>query len=73
MIEDNTGEQIIKVLDFGIAQLVKDDQGDIEHFVGTPKYCSPEQIKGDSLDNRSDIYSLALIMYFMLSELPTLN
>lgn len=68
VIEETTGKQIIKVLDFGIAKLVKDDKGDTEAFMGTPRYCSPEQIQGLDLDNRSDIYSLGMVMYFMLAK-----
>ncbi|MGI0482636.1 serine/threonine-protein kinase [Geminocystis sp. CENA526] len=68
IIEDDTGKQIIKVLDFGIAKLVKDDKGDTEAFMGTPRYCSPEQIQGLDLDNRSDIYSLGMVMYLMLAQ-----
>lgn len=68
IIEDDTGKQIIKVLDFGIAKLVKDDPIDTENFMGTPKYCSPEQLQGKDLDNRSDIYSLGMIMYLMLCK-----
>jgi serine/threonine-protein kinase len=68
VIEDITGKPIIKVLDFGIAKLVKDDKGDTEAFMGTPRYCSPEQIQGQDLDNRSDIYSLGMLMYFLLAK-----
>lgn len=68
LIEDTTGKQIIKVLDFGIAKLITDDKGDTEAFMGTPRYCSPEQIQGLDLDNRSDIYSLGMVMYFILAK-----
>jgi len=68
VIEDESGKQIVKVLDFGIAKLVKDDPNDTENFMGTPKYCSPEQLQGKDLDNRSDIYSLGMIMYLMLCK-----
>jgi eukaryotic-like serine/threonine-protein kinase len=59
----------VKVLDFGIALLRSDDSP--TGFMGTPAYCSPEQMEGKTLDNRSDIYSLGIMMFQMLSgELP---
>ena len=65
----------VKVLDFGIAKTVADDQGDhltkTGFVLGTPVYMSPEQLLGEKLDARSDIYSLAIIVYEMLSgKLP---
>lgn len=61
----------IKVLDFGIAKLMTDtemnqltQQGMI---VGTPYYMSPEQCRSEELDARSDIYSLGIILYEMLT------
>ncbi|HEX5734448.1 MAG TPA: bifunctional serine/threonine-protein kinase/formylglycine-generating enzyme family protein [Blastocatellia bacterium] len=61
----------IKVLDFGIAKLKTDtemnqltQQGMI---VGTPYYMSPEQCRSEELDARSDIYSLGIILYEMLT------
>jgi eukaryotic-like serine/threonine-protein kinase len=59
----------VKVLDFGIALLQSDDSP--TGFMGTPAYCSPEQMEGKVLDNRSDIYSLGIMMFQMLTgELP---
>jgi eukaryotic-like serine/threonine-protein kinase len=59
----------VKVLDFGIALLQSDDSP--AGFMGTPAYCSPEQMEGKVLDNRSDIYSLGILMFQMLTgELP---
>jgi serine/threonine protein kinase/formylglycine-generating enzyme required for sulfatase activity len=65
----------VKVLDFGIAKTVADDSADhltkTGFVLGTPVYMSPEQLLGDRLDGRSDIYSLAIIVYEMLSgKLP---
>jgi serine/threonine protein kinase len=68
-----------KVLDFGIAKLKEARLGDglrtaTGIIVGTPQYLSPEQAMGkrsEELDGRSDLYSLGLVMYQMLtSELP---
>lgn len=55
--------------DFGLAKLIKDDiqataSGNV---VGTPAYMSPEQLRGDSIDHRSDIYSAGIILYQMLT------
>ncbi len=66
--EEETGKSTIKVLDFGIAKLIKNEEGETESFVGTPRYCSPEQLLEKKLDNRSDIYSLGMVMYLMLSK-----
>lgn len=65
---ENAGEQAI-VVDFGIAKLL-DDSGDPQNdltrtgdIFGTPMYMSPEQGQGLRVDTRSDIYSLACMMY----------
>jgi serine/threonine protein kinase/lipoprotein NlpI len=61
----------VKVLDFGIAKPVDEDEMEnltkTGFVLGTPFYMSPEQISGDKLDARSDVYSLALIVYEMFS------
>ena len=61
----------VKVLDFGIAKTVADEGGDnltkTGFVLGTPVYMSPEQLMGENLDGRSDVYSLAIIAYEMLS------
>lgn len=59
----------VKVLDFG---LVKEIQGDskitrIDALVGSPSYMSPEQIRGGAIDQRSDIYSLGVVLYACLT------
>jgi eukaryotic-like serine/threonine-protein kinase len=60
------------ISDFGLARSV--DQGRLTRagaVVGTPDYLSPEQIRGDPVDGRSDIYALGIIFYEMLTgELP---
>jgi eukaryotic-like serine/threonine-protein kinase len=69
VIKDATLGELVKVLDFGIALLQSDDSP--TGFMGTPAYCSPEQMDGKTLDNRADIYSLGIMMFQMLTgELP---
>ncbi|HEU4389258.1 MAG TPA: SUMF1/EgtB/PvdO family nonheme iron enzyme [Blastocatellia bacterium] len=71
MITAKSGElDYVKVLDFGIAKLVTDRGENLTKtgfVLGTPLYMSPEQLCGEKLDVRSDIYSLAIIGYQMLS------
>lgn len=70
--EPTLGE-LIKILDFGIARLVQANATQTHSFMGTLAYCSPEQMEGKKLDNRSDIYSLGVMMYEMLTlEMPIL-
>lgn len=58
--------------DFGLAKLVsgQTDETPADHLVGTPVYMSPEQLRGDPVDQRSDIYSLGVILYEMLTGRP---
>jgi eukaryotic-like serine/threonine-protein kinase len=60
---------LVKVLDFGIAKLIGDEvqltQG--QQFIGTLVYCSPEQIGGDKIDFYSDIYSLGVLMFQLIT------
>jgi serine/threonine-protein kinase len=70
------GGDTVKVVDFGIAKAVGGDQAGQKVtktglVVGTPEFMSPEQLSGDALDGRSDLYSLALVFYRMLiGKLP---
>jgi serine/threonine protein kinase len=60
----------IKVTDFGLATLMDDSRGRITQtgaYLGTPEYSSPEQCEGGEVDGRSDIYSLGVVLYEMLS------
>ena len=67
------GMHVCKVLDFGIAGACDEpSRGRLERVevFGTPAYMSPEQISGDSVDHRSDLYSLGVILYEMVAGFP---
>ncbi|AFY47351.1 serine/threonine protein kinase [Nostoc sp. PCC 7524] len=61
--------QLVKVLDFGIAKFLNyaATLSTNKGFHGTLPYCSPEQLEGEKLDSRSDIYSLGVMMFEMLT------
>ena len=60
---------ICKILDFGIAQIHDPEQGEAQKsFMGTLKYSSPEQLAEGELKITSDIYSLGVVMYEMLTQ-----
>ena len=56
-----------KITDFGIAKLNLAHLTLPGHVLGTPAYMSPEQLNGDPLDGRSDLFSLGVILYNMVS------
>ena len=58
---------IVKVLDFGIARALTMPSLTLTGFVGSPYYISPEQAKGEQVDIRSDIYSLGVVLFEMLT------
>ncbi|MDX2240867.1 MAG: serine/threonine-protein kinase [Leptolyngbyaceae cyanobacterium bins.302] len=60
--------ELVKVLDFGIAKLLQEDSGQTNSFMGTLPYSSPEQMEGQDLDPRSDIYSFGIMMFEMLTN-----
>jgi predicted Ser/Thr protein kinase len=71
MLTRGRGGELVKVVDFGIAKAMRGEENQqvtkTGLVVGTPEYMSPEQLSGDVLDGRSDIYALALVFYRMLT------
>jgi serine/threonine-protein kinase len=57
----------LKVTDFGIARLTASSKTKTGMVLGTPSYMSPEQLAGQRIDGRSDLFSLAVTLYQLLS------
>ncbi|MBD2345705.1 serine/threonine protein kinase [Anabaena subtropica] len=70
VIPDPILGQLVKILDFGIAKFLNHTVtfSTNKGFNGTLPYCSPEQLEGETLDSRSDIYSLGVMMFEMLTK-----
>ena len=75
VVDGAQGELLVKVLDFGIAKILEHD-GDAPTLtatgvaVGTPFYMSPEQSKGAQITSAADLYSVACLLYEMLTGAP---
>jgi len=58
---------VVKVMDFGIARITESTMTATGSVLGTPAYMSPEQFRGQHVDARSDIFSLGVVMYELLT------
>jgi serine/threonine protein kinase len=75
-----TGDGLIKILDFGLAKLTRTAAAAVSEatatgtqeglILGTPRYMSPEQARGEPVDARSDIFSFGVVLYEMFAGEP---
>ena len=81
LTRDHEGNELPKIVDFGIAKMLHRGESEREEeslapltrlgvVFGTPKYMSPEQATGMEVDARTDLYALGLVLYEMLSGTP---
>ncbi len=69
------GREHVHIIDFGLAKLVDEDSGDANltetgAILGTPYYMSPEQLRHQPVDGRSDLYSLGCVLHYLLTGAP---
>jgi len=57
----------VKIADFGIAHLLDSALTEEMRFLGTPNYMAPERVRGEEVDHRSDLFSLGVVLYEMLT------
>ena len=61
------GEKAVKIMDFGLAKNPTTSMTHDGALLGTPNYMSPEQVRGEALDGRADLFSLGVVLYEMLT------
>ncbi len=70
LVENGDNKHFVKILDFGISKIATNSNNRLTSagiIIGTPEYMSPEQASQETIDHRTDIYSLGVIMYQMLT------
>ncbi|MFI5182698.1 MAG: serine/threonine-protein kinase, partial [Thermoanaerobaculia bacterium] len=63
-----TTDGTVKITDFGIAKMESSSLTATGQFLGTPNYMSPEQVTGEIVDGRSDLFSLGVVLYELLTK-----
>jgi serine/threonine protein kinase len=67
LLGEEEGEERAYLADFGVARAAFSGDGDAGELVGTAGYASPEQIRGDPVDRRTDVYALGCLLYECLT------
>jgi serine/threonine-protein kinase len=67
---EHAGERRWKILDFGVSKSNSSGTLTKGHVIGTPAYMAPEQARGEDVDHRADVYSLAAILYRSITGHP---
>jgi predicted Ser/Thr protein kinase len=62
-----TLQGMVKITDFGVARLESSNLTAAGQFIGTPNYMSPEQVEGGTVDGRSDLFSLGVVLFELLT------
>jgi eukaryotic-like serine/threonine-protein kinase len=62
-----TAQGLVKITDFGVARLESSNLTATGQFIGTPNYMSPEQVTGGAVDGRSDLFSLGVVLFELLT------
>jgi formylglycine-generating enzyme required for sulfatase activity len=67
VVDGKDGERVVLV-DFGLARLKPKDEGEaVESLGGTPAFMAPEQLRGERIDTRADLFSAALVLVFLVT------
>lgn len=73
LVDPDTPKERIKVMDFGLAKLIEDGElqrvtdTSVDFAVGTPAYICPEQVRGEAMDHRGDLYSVGIMAFELLA------
>src|SRR3989440_7890675 len=74
IVEPDTPRERVKVMDFGLAKLIETEaplrkvtDTNVDFAVGTPGYICPEQVRGEEMDHRGDLYSVGVMMFELLT------
>jgi len=73
IVDPDTPKERVKVMDFGLAKLIEDGpiqkvtDTNVDFAVGTPGYIAPEQVRGETMDHRGDLYSVGVMMFELLT------